>query len=427
MEGCVPLTTGPISSLIVLFSLLLGLFILFRRLDAVILAMAQASQPSETFCSLANKETQHEENNTNTKNNDNTTAENASPKSFSLGPVYSEKTAVVVLNPQKCSNILDSHLDDIRVPTLQPKTPQKRIHLAVTDPNQLRTVSLQRTASDVLLDAGIEDLMIPVLEPERKPLVVARVRKNSDVPKLYRSGMDTVPWDGNIRWAIKGCSIFENQQEEADAFSYRPNLLSRQSVSDLWIFQYGLRYIPAGRESNVFRTVRIEKLASNVTLSQVLPSVPGEIYSASLCNTSPITGYNTSIIVFVFERDALDFVRKSKEGLPLGFCVANVALVHTPTYPMTSQMSQYTFHQGYTRCLVISNLRRSLREEIYRVLSGLPTTTILKAWRKDRWWVISMSVSIQSRWLQLRMISFKAILASKDAALGFLERRQNEG
>ncbi|GFF82739.1 conserved hypothetical protein [Aspergillus udagawae] len=368
MEGCVPLTTGPISSLIVLFSLLLGLFILFRRLDAVILAMAQASQPSETFCSLANKETQHEENNTNTKNNDNTTAENASPKSFSLGPVYSEKTAVVVLNPQKCSNILDSHLDDIRVPTLQPKTPQKRIHLAVTDPNQLRTVSLQRTASDVLLDAGIEDLMIPVLEPERKPLVVARVRKNSDVPKLYRSGMDTVPWEGNIRWAIKGCSIFENQQEEADAFSYRPNLLSRQSVSDLWIFQYGLRYIPAGRESNVFRTVRIEKLASNVTLSQVLPSVPGEIYSASLCNTSPITRYNTSIIVFVFERDALDFVRKSKEGLPLGFCVANVALVHTPTYPMTSQMSQYTFHQGYTRCLVISNLRRSLREEIYRVL-----------------------------------------------------------
>jgi hypothetical protein len=58
-------------------------------------------------------------------------------------------------------------LDDIRVPTLQPKTPQKRIHLAVTDPNQLRTVSLQRTDSDGLLDAGIEDLMIPVLEPER--------------------------------------------------------------------------------------------------------------------------------------------------------------------------------------------------------------------------------------------------------------------
>jgi hypothetical protein len=52
MEGCVPLTTGPILSLTVLFSLLLGLFILFRRLDAVILAMAQASQASETFCSL---------------------------------------------------------------------------------------------------------------------------------------------------------------------------------------------------------------------------------------------------------------------------------------------------------------------------------------------------------------------------------------
>ncbi|KAF7178468.1 hypothetical protein CNMCM7691_007164 [Aspergillus felis] len=330
--------------------------------------MAQASQPSETFCSLANKETQLEANNTNTKNNDNITSGNISPKSFSLGPVYSEKSAVVVHNPRKCSNILDSHLDDIRVPILQPKTPQKRVHLAATDPNRLRPVSLQHTDSDVLLDAGIEDLMIPVLEPERKPLIVARVRKNSDIPKPHRSGMDTIPWDGNIRWAIKGCSIFENQQEEADAFYYRPNLLSRQPVSDLWIFQYGLRYIPAGRESNVFRTVRIEKLASNMTLSKVLPSVSGEIYSASLCTTSPITGYNTAIIVFVLEKDALDFLRKSKEGLPLGFCVANVALVHTPTYPMTSQMSHNIFHQGYTRCLVISNLRRSLKEEIYRVL-----------------------------------------------------------
>lgn len=180
--------------------------------------------------------------------------------------------------------------------------------------------------------------------------------------------MDTVPWDGNIRWAIKGCSIFEDQQDEADAFSYRPNLLTRQPVSDLWIFQYGLRYIPAGTEPNIFRTVRIEKLASNVTLSQVLPSVRGEIYSASLCNTSPVTGYNTAIVVFVLEKDTLDFVQKSKEGLPLGFCVASVALIHTPTYPVTTEMSQLIHQKGYTRCLVISNLRRSLREEIYRVL-----------------------------------------------------------
>lgn len=180
--------------------------------------------------------------------------------------------------------------------------------------------------------------------------------------------MDTVPWDGNIRWTIKGCSIFEDQQDEADAFSYRPNLLTRQPVSDLWIFQYGLRYIPAEAEPNIFRTVRIEKLASNVRLSQILPLVPGWIYSASLCNTSLITGYNTAIVVFVLEKDALDFVQKSKEGLRLGFCVASVALIHTPTYPMTTEMSQLIHEKGYTRCLVISNFRRSLRGEIHRVL-----------------------------------------------------------
>ncbi|KAF7114490.1 hypothetical protein CNMCM5793_008794 [Aspergillus hiratsukae] len=322
--------------------------------------MAQASQPSETLRSKANKETHHEENNTNTKGNDTTSSEDASPKSFS-----SEKSAVVVLNPRKCSNILDSHLDDIRVPILQPKTPQKRIHLAVTNPNQLRKVSFQ--LADGLLDAGLEDLMIPVLEPERKPLVDC-VRKDSDDPKPYQLGMDTVPWDGNIRWAIKGCSIFQNQQDEADAFSYCPNLLTRQPVSDLWIFQYGLRYIPAGGEPNIFRTVRIEKLTSNMTLSQILPSVPGEIYSASLCNTSPITGYNTVIVVFMLEKDALNFVQTSKEGLPLGFCVASVTLIHTPTYPMTTEMSQLIHEKGYTRCLVISNLRGSLRGIIHREL-----------------------------------------------------------
>lgn len=167
MEGCVTLTTSSIISLIVLFSLLLCLFILFRRLDAVVLAMAQASQASKPLCSPANKETQHGVNNTSAEDNNNTASENVSPKSFSLSPVYFEKTAVVVLNPRKCSNILDSHLDDISVPTLQPRTPQKRLHPAAAYLNQLRTVSLQRTDSDDLLDAGIEDLMIPVLEPER--------------------------------------------------------------------------------------------------------------------------------------------------------------------------------------------------------------------------------------------------------------------
>jgi hypothetical protein len=105
-----------------------------------------------------------------------------------------------------------------------------------------------------------------------------------------------------------------------------------------------------------------------MTLGQVLPSIPGEIYSASLCNTSPITGYNTAIVTFVLEKDALDFVQKSKEGLPLGFCVASVALIHTPTFPMTTKMSRLIHQKGYTRCLVISNLRRSLKEEICRVL-----------------------------------------------------------
>lgn len=176
-----------------------------------------------------------------------------------------------------------------------------------------------------------------------------------------------VPWDGRVCWTIKGCSVFDSQQEEADALLYRGNFLSQQSLSNRWVFQYGLRYIPTKQETNVYRTVRIEELPTDTTLNNVVPFVPGNIYSARLFDTAAITGYNTIIVVFVKEQDARDFVRIAKGSLNVGSTLASVTLVTTPTYPMSPEMDKL-IKRGHSRCVVVSNLGSTTKQDLSRVL-----------------------------------------------------------
>lgn len=177
----------------------------------------------------------------------------------------------------------------------------------------------------------------------------------------------TVPWDGQLRWAIKGCSVFDDQEEEADALYYPNNLLSRVLLSNRLVFQYGLRYIPSMTETNVYRTVMIENLPANISLNQVLLNVSGEVYSSRLFDTRAITGYNTAIVVFLLESEARNFVKKSEEGLHVGSALAKVALVNTPTYPMPAEMDNLV-NKGYSRCLVVSDVSTTTQKDICGVL-----------------------------------------------------------
>lgn len=178
-----------------------------------------------------------------------------------------------------------------------------------------------------------------------------------------------VPWDGKIKWAIKTSSIFNNWKEELSASSYRPNLISRQHLSDMWIFQYGIRYIPREGDTNSYRTVKIEELPLNTTMDEILPKIRGRIYSARLLNTSQITGYHTAIVIFILQSDALRFLQHaSKSGLWVGHTKVKVSLVNTPTYPMSVEQERLIFEEGHTRCVSISNLRESLLVDLYNVL-----------------------------------------------------------
>lgn len=176
-----------------------------------------------------------------------------------------------------------------------------------------------------------------------------------------------VSWDGHIRWAIKGCSVFDDQKDEAGALLYPQNFLSRQPLSSRWVFQYGLRYIPTIDEANAYRTVRIEKLPEDISLDQVLSVTPGEVYSSRLFDTTAITGYNTVIVVFLFEHDARSLVQSASGGLRVGSSSAKVTLVGTPTYPMPPEMDQL-IQRGHTRCLVVSNMSDSNQADLAQVL-----------------------------------------------------------
>jgi hypothetical protein len=180
--------------------------------------------------------------------------------------------------------------------------------------------------------------------------------------------MDIVPWDGQLRWAIEGPSVFDDEDDELGAFYFRPNLLSRHRFSDIWMFQYGLRYVPAKSDRNVHRTVRIENLPSNSTLKQILPAVSGEIFSAYLADTTPITRSQTAIVTFVWQSDTLRFIQASKDGIPLGPALAKVVPVNTPTYPFSAELERLIFEEGCTRCLCVSNICETLKSEIRRAL-----------------------------------------------------------
>jgi hypothetical protein len=186
------------------------------------------------------------------------------------------------------------------------------------------------------------------------------------------------PWDGKINWAISGPSIFDDEAEELDAVFYRPSTSFTESASKLWLFQYGVRYMPPAGASNAYRTVKIDcPVASSslgpttqITTNHILAALRDvELYSAHLFHTAHLTGSNTAMVVFIRQRDAFDFLhRTAQSGLRVGAVNARASLVNTPTYPIPADLDRLIAQEGYSRCLVVCNLRETLKTDLVRVL-----------------------------------------------------------
>ncbi|KAL5336297.1 hypothetical protein BJX70DRAFT_400798 [Aspergillus crustosus] len=260
------------------------------------------------------------------------------------------------------TDLLDGGIEEIR---FQPLRPQSR---SVSNEN----TPLLIEGPDGWLDGIVDNIKIPALKPKITPRNASqrhgRVAPQSNTVPEHKANSKIVMWDGKISWALKGSSIFEDADEEYNAFNSRSNMLVRQPFSDLWVFQYGLRYIPTRADRNVYRTIRIDELPKDVTLYQILPLMVGEIYCARLTDTSAITGFNTAMITFVTEEDALKFLTAvaKKSLIPFG----KVVPVSTPTYPMPADTERLIKDEGFTRSLAVFHHNKpSLKSDITRVVT----------------------------------------------------------
>jgi hypothetical protein len=164
---------------------------------------------------------------------------------------------------------------------------------------------------------------------------------------------DLVPWDGTIAW--KFIRLFKDKDEEKQAMLYSMGNCEIK-LQDEWIFQYGLRYLPKPDDKDIYRTIRIENLPENTTLDRVLAEVCyGDIFSADLLNTFPITGYHTARVVFIRQQSAMKFSKYAKKkGLKIKGIRACVTLEKIATYPVGLSLEDSIKRHGCTRCVAIS-------------------------------------------------------------------------
>ncbi|KAL4748850.1 hypothetical protein BDW72DRAFT_195391 [Aspergillus terricola var. indicus] len=262
------------------------------------------------------------------------------------------------------ADLLDGGLEDIQIKSLSPLY-QK----VVQNENHPMLINSLEDPTDGLVD----NLKISALDHKRtSPINSQRHPPPASPPsKKPKTGpIKLVEWYGEISWSLKGTSVFDDAEQELDAFMNRTNMLDyRKPYNELWVFQYGLRYIPSISDTNVYRTIRIEEIPLDKNLSQILPLIVGEIYSARLAETYRITGYNTAMITFATEEDAANFVAGSANrtyGIPFG----RVIPVHTPTYPIPADTEKLIIEQGCTRILGIFHCRSTLKREITRVMTS---------------------------------------------------------
>ncbi|KAE8552616.1 hypothetical protein EYB25_003995 [Talaromyces marneffei] len=188
-----------------------------------------------------------------------------------------------------------------------------------------------------------------------------------------------VPWDGTIAW--KFINLYQSKKEEQEAIL---SSMDHCDVQDEWFFQYGLRYIPKPSDKDAYRTIRIENLPETTTLDKVLAEIHcGNVFSADLLNTFPITGYHTARIVFLHQVSAEQFSRSvKKSSLIIEGSRAQVTLEKTATYPVSMSMKK-TIWDGCTRCVTIDEVPEALLECIEQVIGGTFLKNSVESYYKE--------------------------------------------
>ncbi|KIN03908.1 hypothetical protein OIDMADRAFT_143392 [Oidiodendron maius Zn] len=132
----------------------------------------------------------------------------------------------------------------------------------------------------------------------------------------------------------------------------------RSSVGEVpGFFRYGIQYVPSEMDSNYLRGIMISNLPKDIELRDVLARVRGgEVVCATLLDTEKLTGGLTAMIQFLHQVSAEEYLSYTKDH-PFSFSSSNekaeVTLLKTPTWPLTTGHYPLILKQRQTRCLAI--------------------------------------------------------------------------
>ncbi|KAL8950814.1 MAG: hypothetical protein Q9222_003161 [Ikaeria aurantiellina] len=170
--------------------------------------------------------------------------------------------------------------------------------------------------------------------------------------------------------------------ERYTAMLFYKRLLCASSPLEIKIpeyFKYGIRYCPCSTEPNIYRTVMLDNLPFDLTLSKLLQHVRGGVLvDAKILDTATITGHQSALITFVYGYAAKSFVDRAHQK-PLNFegSETRVVLLPTPTFPMPQSLYLSITHHSHTRCLQISNFPGHIKpSDLERDLRIVPSMTV---------------------------------------------------
>lgn len=129
------------------------------------------------------------------------------------------------------------------------------------------------------------------------------------------------------------------------------------------LFRYGVRFTPDSNESNVYRTIRISGLPSDITMMKLLEKVRGGmVLDAKLLDTMSITGDMTGLVTFLHEHAAMAYEEHAgKNVISFNGLSAKITLVRTPTWPISIKLRKAINDFGHTRCFKVHHFPRVIK------------------------------------------------------------------
>ncbi|KAL8780920.1 MAG: hypothetical protein Q9213_006231 [Squamulea squamosa] len=163
------------------------------------------------------------------------------------------------------------------------------------------------------------------------------------------------------KWPVKLFAVSPREREAA-VFAHQRNA-SDQERRFPHIFKYGIRFRPDPKETDLYRTIAITQLPSNLTLSALLEQIRGAaVVDAKLLDTTSVDGHLTALIIFAHEFEAKSLENKARVD-PLRFLgkFARVVLLPTPTWPTAPRLRAAIGDHQHTRCLEVHNFPLNIK------------------------------------------------------------------